>query len=164
MQLPIEVRLRRSRCYLGLLAFLLLACLSAIFLSKLDDAVFTMALFWTLCGSWDAYRRHYLLCANSSIIAIRFASSGWSLKTANNEWRQAVLLGAKSTITANLLCLKFKFIEPDQRLSRFFRPTACLFNDSANSEDLRRLRVVLLNSPLDSITSRSENSVLSYWR
>lgn len=164
MQHVIEVRLKRSRYYIGLLTCLLLVCLLAICLSRPDNTVLLAALLWTLCNTWDAYQRHFLLRAKSSIIAIRLESSAWSLQTANGEWHQAMLLGSRSTVTAHILCLTFKLIEPQRHLSKFLKPSVCLFNDSANTEELRQLRVALLSSASEGGAGRNKHSIFGHWR
>lgn len=164
MQDKIEVRLKPSRRYLALLAFLLLVCLLAIFLTRPDSIVLMIAFVWTLCACWDAYRRYYLLCAKNSIIALRLAPVDWSLQTANGDWHEVRLLGSRSTITAHLLCLSFEFVQPRRRFSLFSKPTVCLFSDSANPDDLRKLRVALLNSASEAVTSGGEHSIFGDWR
>lgn len=164
MQLPIEVRLKRSRYYLWLLAFLLLASFSAIWFTQPDTTVLLVALLWTFCASLDAYRRHYLLRANSSITAVRLVSDGWSLQTANRNWHKVILLGSSSTVTARFVCLSFKYTEPKRGVPMFFKPTVCLFNDSADAEDLRKLRVALLGSGSEGFKVRGEHRVFGHWR
>lgn len=164
MQKAIEVRLRRSRYYLYLLMFLLLACLSAVFLTKPEPVVLLLSIVWALSGVWFAYRRYFLLRGSTVIVAIRLGCSGWTLQTPNGEWHKAILLGSRSTVTAHLLCLTFKLSKPNQRFSMLCRPSVCLFNDSANSEDLRKLRVALLNSTSEDMASRGENSIFRSWR
>ncbi|MEM8498799.1 MAG: protein YgfX [Pseudomonadota bacterium] len=164
MQKAIEIRLKRSRYYFYLLAFLLWASLVAVFLTRPEPVVLLLSIVWALCGAWFAYQRHFMLRGSSAIIAIRLGCSGWTVQTASGEWHEAILLGSRSTITAHLLCLTFKLIKPNQRFSMLYRPSVCLFDDSANSEDLRKLRVALLNSASEDIASRVENSIFRSWR
>ncbi len=159
MQHAIEVRLRRSRHYLCLLALLLWAGLSAVVLTRPEPAVLLISIVWAFAGAWFAYRRYFLLRGSSVIVAIRLGSSGWTLQTANGEWHEAILLGSRSTVTARLLCLSFKLIEPNQRFPLLHQASVCLFNDSANSEDLRKLRVALLHSASERIASRGEDGI-----
>lgn len=169
MQLPIEIRLKPSNYFFVLLALLVVACLAAIYWASFPTAVSFAAVVWAIVMAWDSYRRHYLLRARSSIIALRLADSGWSIQTADNEWHEATLQAADSTITANLICLSFTLCQPRRYRLPQLEPSVCLFSDSAKAEHLRALRVALLamtsdQGASDKCGTRRENSIFGLRR
>lgn len=160
----LEVRLKQSQCLHWLLILLLAVCCLSIYFCAPETSVLLASLAWTLSAIGLIYRRDVLLRCKSSVVAVRLAESGWSLLTADGKWHEVRLLADRSTITANLLCLSFKLLRPNTRLSALCRPSVCLFRDSANAEDLRRLRVALLNFSSEGIDSRRQHRIFSIWR
>ncbi len=162
MQIPLEICLKPSRIFLLLLVVLLLTCLAAIVMVWIQSAssvVPLSALLCLLCLAWDAYRRFYLLRAKSSVIAVRLSESGWSLQTANQDWHTATLVGHHSTMTASLICLSFKLDRAQHCPKILLQPSVCLFNDSADAELMRLLRVALRNESSEKQELRRKHGV-----
>lgn len=82
-------------------------------------------------------RRDCLLVAGNSIIGLRLDQKcNFSYQTRNGSWQEAKLLGS-SMVTPWLIVLNFT--QENRRLARH----AIIFQDSADTEMLRQLRVLL---------------------